>query len=410
MKAVRRYTVLGGAEAEARVAAAVEAIREAARAALDPRELRALVLIGGYGRGEGGVEVREGVERPHNNLDVLAITRRAGRGRTEALRQRLSRAMEGPAEQHGIGIDVGAVPDWVLQTDVCRVMWYEMRFGHRTLLGDECYVPGLTRFTVERLHPPDLRDLVVNRGSLLVINDALADLPALQEPGRRAFLRHLVKGVIGIGDGLLWALGAYHWSYQEKRRRIAALPGVPGPLRDLYERAMAYRFRADPALFPDGDLVEMQQAIREVLATVHCRFESRRLDLPLEDWRDYLSRALPQEVAPAWAHPREAARRGLSLARTLRGRGDLRGIPAGLRPGAALQWALCPPRERLALLFPGVAWQVREEPYASQVRQVLDATDGPGMRRAYLRSFGRLADPNFFLVARRLGIPLEEPG
>lgn len=408
MREVGRYTVLGGPEAEARVAAAVEAIRTTARSVLDPRAFRALVLIGGYGRGEGGVEVRDGVEGPHNNLDVLLITRQVRRSGTEALRRRLSEALQDASRRHAIGIDVGAVSEWVLRTDVCRVMWYEMRFGHRTLLGDDTFVPGLTRFTVDRLHPPDLRDLMVNRGTLLVINDAMMDLQEFPEESRRTFRRHLVKGVIGIGDGLLWALGAYHWSYQEKRRRVRTLPGVPEPLRDLYDRAMAYRFRADPALFPSEDLAQVQREVREVLAESHRLFESRRLGDPLAGFGNYLARALPREVDPAFVHPREAARRGLALARTLGGRGELHPIPDGLRPGDRLRWALCPPRERLALLFPAVAWEVREEPYASQVRQVLQASGEVDLRRAYLRSFGRLGDPNFFPVARRLGIPLEE--
>ncbi|MBP7126485.1 hypothetical protein KBD49_09000 [Myxococcota bacterium] len=408
MRAVGRYTAMGGPGAEARVAAAVEAIGEVARKTLHSREVRALVLIGGYGRGEGGVEVRDGVERPHNNLDVLVITRRAGRARTEALRRRLSEALEDLSREHGIGMDVGAVPDWVLRTDVCRVMWYEMRFGHRTIWGDESFVPGLARFTADRLHPPDLRDLVVNRGTLLVINDAMAELPELPEESRRAFRRHLVKGVIGIGDGLLWALGAYHWSYLEKRRRMAVLPGVPGPLRDLYDRAMAYRFRADPAIFPDGDLAAVQQETREVLAESHRLFESRRLGVPLPDWRNYLALALPREVDSGWTRPREAARQGLALARTIRGRSDLGRAPRGFGPAASLRWALCPPRQRLALVFPAVAWQVQDEPFASQVREVLGATGEAGLRRAFLGAFGRIGDPNFFQAAARLAIPLDQ--
>src|SRR5262249_10821142 len=39
-------------------------------------ELCALVLVGGYARGEGGVVIREGKAHPYNDYDLIAVVHR----------------------------------------------------------------------------------------------------------------------------------------------------------------------------------------------------------------------------------------------------------------------------------------------------------------------------------------------
>ena len=75
-----RFTVRGGEAVERLLTELVAAAAARVDEAIAASEYRALVMIGGYGRGEGGVQIVDGVERPHNNLDFLLIaeTSRAG--------------------------------------------------------------------------------------------------------------------------------------------------------------------------------------------------------------------------------------------------------------------------------------------------------------------------------------------
>ena len=77
MKDWGRFTLLGGSAVEALLADIVHEVADAFAARLRPDQYRALVLIGGYGRGEGGIEIRDGGEHPHNNLDFLLVARHA---------------------------------------------------------------------------------------------------------------------------------------------------------------------------------------------------------------------------------------------------------------------------------------------------------------------------------------------
>lgn len=409
-----RFTARGGAEVEARVSAAVRDAAEAARAALPAREVRVLALMGGYGRGEGGVEVVAGTERPHNNLDFLLVTTGRGVLHTESLRRRLSDALQPVAAAHGIGMDAGAVSDLALRTAPCRVMWYDARFGHRTLLGDPAFLPGLSRFTAESLLPSDVRDLVVNRGTLLVIDDAVADLPAPPAGIGKALVRHAVKAVIGFGDGLLFARGAYHWSYVERQRRMAARDDVPAAFRGLYDRAMEFRFRPDYAAFgaPDAPRAFVDE-VRAACEPVHRAFESARLGVPDLPWTRYPDAALRRSARDGLDHPREAARRAKALLQSARD--DLRGLRGG--PGGGLPidapadvaaaWRLTPPRDRLALVFPVVAWRLPDARFRALAAAFLQAPDDDAaLRLAFLRAWGVHGDPNFGEAARRLGLDL----
>ena len=66
-----RYTLDGGPQVESRIEDLVRAVAAEVENRVSSASYRALLLIGGYGRGEGGVEVRDGAEHPHNNLDFL---------------------------------------------------------------------------------------------------------------------------------------------------------------------------------------------------------------------------------------------------------------------------------------------------------------------------------------------------
>lgn len=395
-----RFTARGGKEVETFILDIVRRGGEIARSTLPAGSWRALVLIGGYGRGEGGFEVIGGVESPHNNLDFLLITTGRWTGETEALRRDLNAALRPLAVEAGIGIDAGAISDRALRHAPCRIMWYDMRFGHQTILGDPAFVPSLARFTADRILASDVRDLVVNRGTLLVINDAVAALPEGMERMWKALIRHSVKAILGYGDALLYWRGAYHWSYAERQRRMASRLDIGADFRRLYDWAMEFRFQPDYAGWEGRDLRAWLDEVRTAVEPVHLEVEGRRCGIGGLSWRQYPEAALRRGLLDGLSHPREAARRVKAL---VRNHGRLSGYA-----GFPLYLALTPPRDLLGIIFPVIAYNLREPEFRALARAAVQGPDdAKGLRLAFLKAWGVHGDPNFAAAAQKLGLTFE---
>ncbi|WP_224242671.1 hypothetical protein [Hyalangium gracile] len=397
-----RFTLRGSAAVEALIAGIVRQAAGVIGGHVRPDELRALALIGGYGRGEGGVDRSGGSERPHNNLDFLLVTDRTIR---PGLKELLDRSLEPLRQQHAVGLDLGIVTARALRRAPCLVMWYDMRYGHKTVLGDASFLPSLTHFSQDAIVPGDVRDLLVNRGTLLIINEALLEQGGADDARRRALVRHAAKAIIGYGDTLLFFRGRYHWSYVEKRRRVAELRDVSAGFRQLYEEASAFRFEPDYDALGGRDLVSWLEEVRRQLSEVHLACEAIRMATPGLQWDGYFERGLRSALmdgglrARVWLRKvRNAVRFRSSRLQRLGWREQL-----GLQLGGN--------RGLLATMFPCVAYGVGGERDRELTRHALSAGGSASeLRRAYLRYWGASSDPNFMLVARRLGLDLEARG
>lgn len=393
--AENRFTLEGGPEIEARIAAIVAEVVEKVKAVVPKDRVRSFALIGGYGRGEGGIEIRDRQELLHNNLDFLLITRDfVPRGLKEAL----DSALSDTAERSGVGIDIGVIADKSLARSPCLVIWYDARFGHKTLFGDPEFLKSLTHFRLENIEPFDMRDLLVNRGTLFIINRVLFGQGHLTEQQRKSAIRHIMKGIIGYGDAWLFFNNDYHWSYGERRRRMAHRMDAPKDLRDLYEKAMSFRFRGNYADFDRVDIAAFNEQVLNTLEAVHLAIERLRLKRPNLSWEGYATTSLLSYLT---AHP-------LSLrfwAKKIRS-----AFFGGRNPKNLLHymlWKLAPPRERIAVIFPAVAyaekakgsWKVTEEVLGADMKSAPMA-----VQLAYLRLWGKYGDPNFPISARRLGL------
>lgn len=395
-----RYTLYGGPEVEGLIQEILDGATRALARAIAPREYRSIVLIGGYGRGEGGVVELDGREHPHNNLDFLLITRSGVSG--AALKRRADAALAPLAARHRIGMDVGVVSERQLAVSPCLVMWHDMRFGHRVLLGDRDFVRSLERFRPEAIAPWDVRNLLVNRATLLVINELILAKEVLTEADRRAVIRHAIKAIIGYGDALLYFLGDYHWSYREKQRRMAARLDVPLPFRQLYDRAVEFRFRPAYQDFAGCDLGRLNRTLRESLGEVHLRCERVRLGAAGLTWDDYAGAAFRTFLRDGLRSPRMAARSLRALGRRQAG---IRVEGLGARIGARLS----PPRDRLPVLFPGVAYPSRAPAMARLARLSLGGDgDQLSLARGYLAQWAVHGDTNFAAALEALGLSLED--
>jgi hypothetical protein len=289
-----RFTVRGSVAVEELLTALVKEAAQAAETALRPSEYRALVMMGGYGRGEGGVEIINGVERPHNNLDFLLISESPSGKKQRELRQRLIDAFGPVMQKYDIEIDLSVVSTWKLRFAPTLIIWYDTRFGHKTILGDAQYVPSLKHFRLDRIPSRDTLRLLVNRGTLLLINEQLLENDTDAEVHRKRITRNIMKAIIGYGDALLFFLGDYHWSYVDRKRRMQNRLDVPEVFRELYDEAAEFRFLPDYEKNQNRDLKVWMAELRNVLEPLHLFCEKKRLGFEDLTWEGYPTRSLGQ--------------------------------------------------------------------------------------------------------------------
>jgi hypothetical protein len=302
-------------------------------AALGPT-LRAVLLLGGYGRGEGGLVERNGELGPFNDYDVVVVVERTGPGlrrRLEALGRQLGGTI-------GVDVDLHAIGRRRLERPPRTLLWLDAALGAvRVLAGDPGVLAGLERLTPRRVPLAEGGRLLANRATGL----ALSNLEAGSEPRVRA-ARHAHKAVLACGDVLLLAVDHYAATMTARLERLEALEGAPAidaGLVAAYREALRFRERPDRWVPHDGDFRRWYASTCRDVGRRHLAFESWRVGTPrsvlgfaafsgrlyrdADDLRPALAvlahlRASLRGAAPVWpylGHPRERlARVAVALA------------------------------------------------------------------------------------------------
>lgn len=390
-----RFTVKGTEKVETKINEMLQQIAAEFSRHLAAEEYKAVILLGGYGRGEGGVLTEDGVEKPHNNFDLLLIHTQDVSEKIITLRKQLE-VLSGKLE---IGIDLGTIAASKLKRAQCRVMWYDMRFGHKVILGDKNFVRSLRQFQLKNIPAWDVRNLMVNRGTLMIINDLLLDENKLDRAQKKLIIKHIVKAVIGYGDALLYFLGDYSWSYVEKQQRMRKQNQVDQDVKQLYEEAMEFRFQPDYAEFLQKNLLSYTEILREKFAQIFLNCESMRLGKEIKSWREYPDIAFRKTVCQDLFSPKSWAKKALNFIKSSKYAGKADWL-------AALGYRFLGEKGLLPVFFPYIAYKLENEYFKSLLQNFLtsDHEDFRELRRSYLQHWGRLGDVNFVNVLRKYHI------
>ncbi len=236
-----RYTRTGSAAFETMLDHTLKALGQGIASAMGP-DCLAVILGGGYGRGEGACVLRNGSEMPYNDFDLFVVTKRA---------------MDIPESVHmmtkeyearlGIEVDVGKpLEQSRLSTLGHELMWQDLLEGHKVLFGDASILTAaMPGNLVENLPPVEALRLLLNRGSGL--------LQAIIEERRKPRIededfirRNYQKCALSLGDALLIARSVYRPPLLHRRREVSRLKAVPSPkIAGLYERAAEFKVNPD---------------------------------------------------------------------------------------------------------------------------------------------------------------------
>ena len=257
------YTARGSAALDARIAADMERIAEAAA----PHSL-AGILIGGYGRGEGTPFIRpDGSQSPFNDYDLVVVVGRLNgrvREKFRMLEKQLSRELDLP-------VDLCPYGAAHLRRCAFSLLNYEMKYGHKVIWGDREILSAMPAYPSDAIPLSEGTRLLLNRGKLLVdMRQRLADPAPLSEAERVCFIKFIHKVLLAFGDCALLAAGRYDVAYAVKKVRYTDIGHCPDRpyVVNGYLRAIELKDWGDYGALKSFDI---EQALDEVSA-VFLRF------------------------------------------------------------------------------------------------------------------------------------------
>ncbi|HUR62211.1 MAG TPA: hypothetical protein VM286_07615 [Candidatus Thermoplasmatota archaeon] len=221
----------------------LEAVRETVQRA-DPYA-RALVLTGGFARGEGTVLAGE----PQNDYDFVVL-RGMGSPRTPygTLAARLQ-------DRLGLHIDLAPVPAWRLRFTARSIFWYETALRGRTVWGQDL---------LDRIPTRRPEDIDPGEGLRLLVNRAAGLLLCTDEPSEHKVRIQAAKALLAASDAHLLARGVFpptqveRWQALEGMREDYQVPAAVDERWGWHE--WAFRFKVEPDQAPPRSGREAWQA------------------------------------------------------------------------------------------------------------------------------------------------------
>jgi hypothetical protein len=337
-----KYTVYGNPEFEAYIDQWVQKIAQQAVLAAGANNIAAIILGGGYGRGEGGVvTVPDGTMRPYNDFDFFVITADCG----YLTRRRINIALRALGHeltrQVGIDVDFSPVKNRAeLPRQQFTMMWQELKSAHLVIYGEANILELLPGFDLNQLPLEELAKLMLNRGTGLIMAAERLRQDKLAAADIDFITRNIWKSIMASGDCFLALQHTFSSSYRRRAELMKNYQESPetADFVTLYQASIDFKLR--PELPPAESLPAMLVQAREFFARFYLLVFNRCLGTTSLTFAELQERLFKNPLFPSNATWR-AVIKNLLLNILVVDRGKIN-----------LKWCSSYPRSRLFVIFP----------------------------------------------------------
>ncbi|HEV2437897.1 MAG TPA: hypothetical protein VG077_18030 [Verrucomicrobiae bacterium] len=337
----KRFTLDGSEDLESHLTQVCEQVSADIQKVIPARKLEALVLGGGYGRGEGGVLKTEKDDRPYNDLEFYVFLRGNRFGNERKYGDALRESGRRLSPKAGLHIEFKVDSLARLRRSPVTMFSYDLVSGHRVLAGSRFVFRGCEHhLNADKIPLTEATRLLMNRCSgLLFAREKLTHEPFTADDADFVG-RNIAKARLAFGDAVLTAFGQYHWSCRARHDRLLRFspPEILSWLDEVRRHhAAGMEFKLHPRqTFESGTALKAQHAeITTFALQIWLWLENRRLGSHFESaqdyalspadkcsgtrpWRNFFVNAkvfgLPGLFQPNWQrHPRERILNALAL-------------------------------------------------------------------------------------------------
>jgi Fe-S cluster biosynthesis and repair protein YggX len=288
---MNRFTRDGSDALEILIGETCEEIGREVTRIVPAEKFQALLLGGGYGRGEGGVLATPDGDAPYNDLEFFLLIsghprlneRRYGAA-IHALEHRMT-------EKLGIEVEFKILSLEKLTSSPTTMFYYDLVCGHRVTVGSPIVLDSCAHHAdATRIPANEATRLMMNRCSGLLF---AAERLAKRETSREDLdfiARNIAKAQLALGDVVLTSLGKYHWSCIQRHQQLASINEPALPMADLlafHKDGVAFKLRPSPGTSTREDLQALHQSVTKAAWAVWSWQEGKRLGISAAAPADY---------------------------------------------------------------------------------------------------------------------------
>jgi hypothetical protein len=291
----KRFTIDGSQHLEQQLAGLCEAVLAGVNKTIPPQKLEALVLGGGYGRGQGGVLKTERGDQPYNDLEFYVFLHGNRVWNERKFSASLHALGESLSPQAGLHVEFKVESLERLRRNPVTMFSYDLISGHRVVFPARFIFSGCEHHLAsEKISLSEATRLLFNRCTGLLLAKEMLVKTELTA-GQSDFVgRNLAKAQLALGDVVLTAAGQYHWSCTERHDRLRRLfssrnPEPPWLAAVLNHHAHGVDFKLHPRR-----LVKSRQALMDefepaasLAQQLWLWLESQRLNQSFASIREY---------------------------------------------------------------------------------------------------------------------------
>jgi len=258
-------------------------------------KLEAVVLGGGYGRGEGGVLRGPAGDRPYNDLEFDVAIRGNRHVNEFRYHRRLDVLGEILTHLADAEIEFKITSLAELAARPVSMFSYDLIAGHR-LVWSRGSTPRLTgcdhHGCAENIPSAEATRLLMNRCSGLLFARVELEREPFTPAAADFVRRNIAKVQLACGDAVLTACGRYQWSCRERHRRLERLAAhEPSPWLEsvLWHHHAGVEFKLHPTSggVPRDTLLALHREVTAVALQCWLGLEARRLGRAFPSARAY---------------------------------------------------------------------------------------------------------------------------
>ena len=288
-----RFTLDGNDELENHLAGTCDTIMAGIRGLIPPHRLQAVLLGGGYGRGEGGVMQTSEGQRPYNDLEFYVCL--SGNRHLNEQRHHLPLEVLGEilSPMAGAEVEFKIISLDELRRSRISMFSYDLLMGHRWLLGHSGLLFDFNHHRVaEKIPSSEATRLLMNRCTGLLFAQERLERVEFTAADADFVHRNIAKAELAFGDAVLTAHGQYHWSCQERHRRLQQIiPDEPlswlDDVRIRHAAGLEFKLHPERSTASRAALQARQTAVVALGLKVWLWQEKRRLGANFTCVSDY---------------------------------------------------------------------------------------------------------------------------